>query len=269
MLRPRARDLDLRAPLAEFAERGYARLGRVLTTEGARRLSARAVALMEGEVRYPRMFFQHDSPSGRYDDLTYNEGWVGPSLAYRKLERLELDPLFLAWIQNPLFERLARQVLGQDITLYRSVLWNKAPSRGMAVPWHQDDGRFWGLDRPPILQVWTALDDAPLASGCLELVPGSHLAGLATPEGGTVPQDCLDRERAEQRAVALPARCGESILVHNHTWHRTGPNHTTSPRRALSISFLGAEVSCRRRRRPPRKFLRLFVDPDTDEAAQR
>ena len=79
MLTPRARDLDLSRPLAEFAERGYARLGQVLTTEGACRLTTRAAALMQGEVRYPHMFFQHDSPSGRYEDLVFNEGWVGAS----------------------------------------------------------------------------------------------------------------------------------------------------------------------------------------------
>jgi phytanoyl-CoA hydroxylase len=258
MLTQRAHDLDLSGPLAEFAQRGFARLGPVLTTDAAHRLARRAVALMEGEVRYPRMFFQHDSLGGQYEDLAFNKGWMGPSNAYRKLEGLELDPLFLAWIENPLFERLARRVLGPEITLYRSVLWNKAPGGGMAVPWHQDDGRFWGLDRPPVLQVWTALDDAPLAAGCLEVLPGSHLAGLASREGGTIPEYCLVKEQAEKGALPLPVQRGESILVHNHTWHRTGQNHTAVPRRAVSISFLSGEVSCVRRRHQPRQFRRLF-----------
>jgi len=126
------------------------------------------------------------------------------------------------------------------------------------VPWHQDDGRFWGLDQPPVLQVWTALDEVPLASGCLEVLPGSHLTGLATREGGTIPDECLVRQQADMGALPLPAKRGESILVHNHTWHRSGQNHTAVPRRALSISFLSAEVSCMRRRRSPRQFLRLF-----------
>ncbi len=55
------------------------------------------------------------------------------------------------------------------------------------LPWHQDGGRFWGLDRDPILQIWTALDDAPVAAGCVEVLPGSHRDGLATPLGGLVP----------------------------------------------------------------------------------
>ena len=258
ILTSRAQDLDLRGPLTEFAEQGYARLGQVLRSDAAHDLATRAAALMQGEVRHSGMFFQHDSPSGRYEDMEFNGGWVGPSQAYRKLERLELDPLFRAWIENPLFQRLAQTVLGPDVTLYRAVLWNKKAQGGMAVPWHQDDGRFWGLDSPPVLQVWTALDDAPAEAGCLEVLPGSHLPGLATPEGGTIPSPCLEREQAEARAQALPALRGESILVHNHTWHRTGRNHTALPRRAVSVSFLSGEVSCARRRRAPRQFLRLF-----------
>jgi len=114
--------LDLRGPLTEFAEQGYARLGQVFSSEAAHQLAARAAALMQGDVSHPGMFFQHDSPSGLYEDMVFGGGWVGPSQSYRKLERLELDPLFRAWIENPLFERLAHAVLGPDITLYRAVL---------------------------------------------------------------------------------------------------------------------------------------------------
>jgi phytanoyl-CoA hydroxylase len=221
-------------------------------------LGSRANELMLGERPDPGLFFQHDAESGRYEDMVFNAGWVGPSLRYRKLERLEKDPLFLAFLRNPFFRRLTTQVLGDGVALYRCVLWNKAPQRGMAVPWHQDDGRFWGLDQAPFLQVWTALDDASEQAGCLEVVPGSHHAGLATKEGGTVTPAALEAADAENTAVALPARRGESILVHNHTWHRTGRNRTDAPRRAISVSFLGAQVRCARRRRAPRQFQVLF-----------
>ena len=262
MLTAAAHDLDLDAPLARFAEDGFARLGVVLSAAGSAELRERAQAVMMAPEPHAGVFFQHDAPTGRYEDLRFNQGWIGPSDRYRKLERLEVLPAFLRWVENPLFERLTRRVLGGSVALYRVVLWNKAPKVGMAVPWHQDDGRFWGLDQPPFLQVWTALDDAPAPSGCLEVMPGSHRRGLATPEGGTVPPERLAEADPEAHAVALPARAGESILVHNHTWHRTGRNHTDRPRRAVSISFLGGDVRCMRRRRAPRTFRRLFAaDP--------
>lgn len=246
---------DLAHVLAHFAEHGFARLGPVLSADDAQTLAARADDLMMGVASDPGLFFQHDADSGRYEDLVFNAGWVGPSRRYRKLERLELDPLFAGWIENPLFGRIARALLGTDVRLYRSVLWNKAPGRNMAVPWHQDDGAFWGLDRPPSLQLWTALDDAPVEAGCLEVVPGSHLDGLATPQGGTLTAEDIDK--AEAAAVSLPARRGEALLVHNHVWHRTRQNTTGNPRRAVSVSLLSGDVRCRRRRRP-RAFRPLY-----------
>ena len=61
-------------------------------------------ALMLGEVQIPGLFFQLDSPTGRYEDLEYGLGYRGPRLDYRKLEKLEKDPLFWALIRRPLFE---------------------------------------------------------------------------------------------------------------------------------------------------------------------
>jgi len=261
MLAAAAANLDLEAPLAEFAACGYARLGVVLSPRGARCLRARCEDLMTGARARPGVFYQHDSASGRYADLAYGKGWVGPSRAYRKLEHLELDAAFLAWIENPLFERIARAVLGDAVSLYRAVLWNKAAHAGTELPWHQDDGKFWGIDRAPCLQIWTALDDSPEDAGCLEVVPGTHRDGLASPEGGTVQAHRLQAAGVERRAVRLAARAGEAILIHNHLWHRSGRNRSAAPRRAMSVSYLDAATRCLRRRRPAREFRRLFEAP--------
>jgi phytanoyl-CoA hydroxylase len=258
MLLASAMDRDLKEPLSAFARGGYARLGPVLTPAAALRLRERADALMLGESPYPGLFYQHDSPTGRYEDLVFGAGWIGPSACYRKLEKLELDPLFAAWIENPLFGRIARAVLGEEVSLYRAVLWNKAPGTGMELPWHQDDGAFWGLDRPPSLQIWTALDDAPVGGGCVEVVPGSHRRGLATPLGGTVPDDCLEAARADAAGLALPVAAGEALLIHNHIWHRSKRNTSASPRRAIGISYLEAATRCKRKKRAPREFRRVF-----------
>ena len=201
-----AADLDLQAPLAGFAGEGYARLGKVLADGSRAALCARADAIMLGEHPLPGLFFQQDTTTGRYDDLEFGKGWTGPSLNYRKIEKLERDPLFLAWIQNPLFARIARAVVGEAVTLYRAVLFTKAAHGGTYLPWHQDGGRFWGLDRDPILQIWTALDDAPAEAGCVEVLPGSHRDGLATPLGGLVPAPLALARDAEQAAVPIPAR---------------------------------------------------------------
>ncbi|MBP6629920.1 MAG: phytanoyl-CoA dioxygenase family protein [Kofleriaceae bacterium] len=246
--------------VTHFHQHGWARLGPLLPPAQADALAARAAAIMAGTVDGRGLFFQHDAPSGRYDDLELGRGWIGPSPAYRKIERLERDPVFRAWIEAPALAPVVRAIVGDTVSLYRAVLWTKAARQGehaggTELPWHQDGGAFWGVTPAPILTIWTALDDAPVQAGCVELIPGSHHGGLATPEGGTVPDALIAGAGAR---LLVPARRGDVLLLHNLVWHRSGRNHTAAPRRALSVCYQRGDARCLRRKHAPRTFVPLF-----------
>lgn len=245
--------------ITHYRAHGWARLGKLGDDATMQALRDRADAIMMGEVTYEGLFFQHDSDSGRYEDLAYGEGWQGPSLRYRKVEKLEKDPLYWAWITNDVFRRVAERVYGSEpgVALYRAFLMNKHAGGGSLLPWHQDGGNFWGLDRDPVLQIWTGLDDAPLDGGCLEVIDGSHAAGLVTPLGGVVPDEKI-AAAGDVTITKLPAVAGEVILVHNHLWHRSGRTETGKPRRALSVCYMDARTQCRRKKRAPRTFVRVW-----------
>jgi phytanoyl-CoA hydroxylase len=253
--------LDLPAAVAHWRALGWARLGIVASGEALDAMRTRADDIMMGRVVHDGLFFQRDSQTGRYEDLVFGRGWEGPSLEYRKIEKLEVDPIFRAWLENEIFERVARAVLGDAVALYRATLFTKSAEGGTVLPWHQDGGSFWGLDRDPELQIWTALDDTPPQSGCLEVIDASHLDGLATPLGGTIQPHIARERRAEEHVMALPARAGEAILIHNYLWHRSGCNTTRLPRRAFTVAYIDAATRCTRRRRAPRQFMRVFDHP--------
>jgi phytanoyl-CoA dioxygenase PhyH len=238
----------------ELLLRGFARVGPLLATDEIERFSRRADDLMLGRIRHEGFFFQKDTESGRYDDLEYGKGWQGPSLDYRKLEKLELDPELRTVIHHPRLEAIARAAIEGPIAIYRAALFNKPASGGTVLPWHQDAGSMWGIDRAPTLQAWIALDDAPVEAGCVEVLEGSHRQGLATALGGLVPEAIIRARGDEGRIVALPARAGEAILLHNLAWHRSGINTTNKPRRAISIAYISAKTRCLRRRKTPRTF---------------
>ena len=258
MLLPGAETRSLEAALAHYQAHGWARLGLVLDEECLAALRERADRIMLGEVVHEGLFFQHDAQTGRYDDLPRGLGWQGPSLGYRKIEKLERDPLFRAVLENPLFGRVARARIQGGVVLYRAVLFSKAAAGGTELPWHQDGGSFWGLSEDPSLQIWTALDDAPEESGCVQVIPDSHAAGLATRLGGVIPDDVAGRHDAASRAVALPARAGECLLIHNHLWHRSGTNRTGKPRRAFTVCLMSESIRCLRKKHAPRIFVPLF-----------
>src|SRR3954463_13280946 len=134
------------------------------------------------------------------------------------MEKLEKDPLYFEWLSNPVFERIRRALIDGPVSLYRAVLFGKSARGGTALPWHQDGGKFWGLDRDPDLQIWTALDDAPEDAGCVEVFPQSHAKGLVTPLGGVVPANHVEAREPERTKIALPAKAGEVLLLHNYLW---------------------------------------------------
>ncbi len=258
MLTPLALTLDIGGAIDHFRERGWARLGVVASEPTLAKLRSRADDIMLGRAACAGLFFQRDGETGRYEDLAFGRGWEGPSLEYRKIEKLESDPLFRAWLENALFERIARALVGNQVAIYRATLFTKGARGGTELPWHQDAGRFWGLDRDPQLQIWTALDDAPQETGCVEVLDASHNDGLARPLGGMIPRGICDAARADERKLALEARAGEVLLLHNYLWHRSGRNTSGRTRRAFSVTYMHASTRCLRQKRAPRSFVRVF-----------
>lgn len=258
VLVPDAESMDLGPALEAYRRDGIARLGPVIDPAFLATLRDRADDLMLGRLRIEGLFFQHDSATGRYEDVPYGRGYEGPSNRYRKLEKLEKDDRFRALLENALFERIARALIGPSVSIYRAVMFNKAARDGSPLPWHQDAGRFWGLDRDPQLQIWTAIDDAPEDAGCLSAVLGSHARGLVTPLGGVVPKPAIDAWDPEAHAVAFPAQAGEVLLVHNFVWHKSGPNRSDHPRRGFSVCYMDGATRCLRTKHAPRSFVRVF-----------
>ncbi len=224
--------------LRQWEVDGYVRLGQVMSDDQLAGLQARIDDIMMGRVVYQGMFFQPDSTTGNYGDLASNQGYVGPTLSYRKIQDLERDPLFLAFMQHPLFEGICRQLIGEQISVFRAMFMNKPAHQGTVLPYHQDGGTQWGLDRERFITIWTALDDATVENGCVEIVPGTHRLGLLSEHGHTITPEQEAEHCDPRRSVFLEAQAGETILLHNYLLHRSGVNTIERPRRAFSVVYM-------------------------------
>src|SRR5579884_465534 len=258
----------------QFEREGYLRLGPVATEEELAALQTRMDEIMLGRVRYEGMFFQLDSETGVYADVPSGGTWAGPTLNYRKIETLEREPLFLRYMQHPLFREITRRVYGENVSIYRAMFMNKPAHRGTVLPYHQDGGSQWDLDRDPLITIWTALDDATIANGCMQVIPGSHHHGLFSERGHTITPEQEAQYARDEDSVYLEAKAGEAILLHNWLLHRSGVNTIDCPRRAFSVCYMDAAT--RSVHHPNRRFPVLFGEgalrpeearPDFVEAA--
>ncbi len=227
----------------EYFKNGYLRLGKVMSEQELEQMRQRIDDIMLGKanINYDRLLMQLDGETGRYEDLPAQTlGFKGPTLAYRKIQNLEYDPVFLRYMQKPIFREICATVYGAHapIACYRAMFMNKPAQKGTILPWHQDAGLQWGLDRDPVVTIWTALDPATKQNGCVRVVPGSHRLGLLSEWGHTITPEQEAMYCPEEKVVYLEAEAGEAILLHNWLLHGSGVNAIDIPRRAFSVCYM-------------------------------
>ena len=235
------------ADWAQFERDGFVKLRGRLDAAELAALQARIDAIMLGQapVPYARLLMQLDSETGRYEDAgLQSKGFKGATLAYRKIQDLEWDPIFLEFLRRPVFQDICARAYGPatPIAVFRAMFMNKPARRGTWLPWHQD--RWTYLDRDPLVTLWTALDPATSANGCVQLVPGSHRRGLLNPShpSGFLTPAQAAAEAPPARVVLLELAAGECALLHNYTLHASDVNCTDTPRRAFSVCYMDART---------------------------
>jgi len=232
---------------ADFESKGYLHLGRLLEGNELRALQGRIDAIMLGEadIDYDQLLMQLDSRTGAYEDAgEQSNGHKGSTLAYRKIQNLEIDSLFGDYISRPIFGDVCAHVYGADVPIacFRAMFMNKPSHQGTKLPWHQD--AWTDLDRQPLITVWTALDPATRENGCVEVIPGSHKEGLVNPEHDS---GFLSREQVEERVRRdqvehLELAPGEVVLMHNWLLHSSDVNRSATSRRAFSVCYMDART---------------------------
>lgn len=124
----------------------------------------------------------------------------------------------------------ASALLGEPAVLYKEKVNYKLVGGAGYSP-HQDAPAYPFLDQHVSCMV--AVDDATEANGCLEVVTGAHAELLPTDEKGCIHPDVVAGLAWEP--VPIPA--GSTLWFHSRTPHRSGPNRSDRPRRALYPTY--------------------------------
>lgn len=228
----------------QYRRDGFLKLGKLLSDEEVASLQQRLTDIMLGEAKvdYSRMVMQRDFKQGTDEKLgAQTLGFKGPSLNYRVVYGLEHDPLFLQYMQRPLFRELCERVYGPevDIAAYRAFVMNKPAHGGTYLHWHQDRWTF--LTPDPLITVWTALDAATIANGCVQVIPGSHHR-LINPqnESGFITAEQTAEICSDEKRVYIELEAGEVALLHNWLLHSSDVNQTDTPRKGFSVCYIDA-----------------------------
>lgn len=247
-----------RAQWAQFDQDGFVILSQAVPQATIDALCQRIDEIMLGEASldYDRMLMQLDSDDGAYDSAgEQSRGHKGSTLNYRKIQQLEKDPIFLSFMQLPLFEAAARHFYGDNaVAIFRAMFMNKPAGRGTTLPLHQDRWRV--LDKDPRLTIYTALDAADADNGCVEIIPGSQHKILNTqhPSGFLTPAMAAEYAQ-DPRRQQLILKPGDVVLMNPWMLHASGINDSSRSRRAFSVCLMDAATKNMRYNRVASKVI--------------
>jgi ectoine hydroxylase-related dioxygenase (phytanoyl-CoA dioxygenase family) len=155
----------------------------------------------------------------------------------------QASPAFHALIHNQVMAEMAAELSGaKELRIWHDQVQYKPKEQGGRLHWHQDSP-LWPSLQPKTAQLtaWVALDDAEADNGCMYMVPGSHLWGNKQKEIDTLPVEQLLPDSLDGNPLHLimcPVKKGHVHFHHSLTWHGSGPNYSSRPRRAIAIHYM-------------------------------
>ena len=158
--------------------------------------------------------------------------------------------LILPWadqiIRHPRILDAVEQVIGPNIFCWGSQFFSKDAGDNAYVSWHQD-GNYWGLSSIDVVTAWVALTPSTLASGCMNVVPGTqdrHVQHI-----DTYAEDNLLSRGQEIAVTVLPEEVvpielqpGQMSLHHVMIFHGSEPNKSDHPRVGFAIRYVPTHV---------------------------
>jgi non-heme Fe2+,alpha-ketoglutarate-dependent halogenase len=141
-------------------------------------------------------------------------------------------------------------ILGPDFFLWGSNYFIKEPHSPETVAWHQDS-YYWPLRPIKSLTVWLACLDSFVENGAMQVIPGSHKAGLLKhaqaqkdATNSVLTLECEGGQFAEDSAQTLTLKAGQISIHDDKIVHGSQGNTSDRRRVGLTIRYSPTEVKC-------------------------
>jgi non-heme Fe2+,alpha-ketoglutarate-dependent halogenase len=150
-------------------------------------------------------------------------------------------------VHHPRILDAVEDVIGPNIFCWNVNFFIKEPASAGFVSWHQD-ATYWGLEPSDVITAWVAFTPSNPESGCMKVIPGSHMVDQF-PHVDTFHKDNL-LSRGQEIAVEVDAtkavdvvlRPGEMSLHHIKLVHGSEPNRSSRRRIGMAIRYIPTYV---------------------------
>jgi len=144
----------------------------------------------------------------------------------QKYSRVWLDAILSADFTN-----ISSEILGDDIILHHSKLFQKPAENGSPFPMHQD-WQYFPTEKDTMIAGVIHVSDATDEMGCLRVYPGSHQLGRIEQSNGRGSSEALKQYPIEN-ATVVEAQAGDVVFFHYCTLHGSMPNRSVRKRKTV------------------------------------
>ncbi len=212
--------------VARYAEDGYLLVKGALGREEASELRREAHALMERLTRHQQIDATWGSARGLEQQKTQLLHCHNVQFQSAAFTRLIVDPRLV----DPVAD-----LIGPNVQLHHTKMFIKPPEKGSPFPMHQDYP-FFPHQGTSMVAAIIHFDDAPLAKGCVRVVPGSHKQGPLEhiAEGAFhLPLE----EYPLDSAIPIEAEAGDVLIFSYLMVHGSGVNRSDEARTTLLVQM--------------------------------
>ena len=134
---------------------------------------------------------------------------------------------------------VVEDLIGPEFSLWGSVLFVKEPETKHFVSWHQD-ATYMGMSSNNFVTPWIALSPSNKETGCMSMIPGSHLNAIKEHDDTYGENNILTRGQVvkdvdESKAVDLIMRPGQMSVHHGEIVHGSQPNKSNQRRVGFAL----------------------------------
>ena len=212
-----------------YRDNGYLLVSDIFTETELERMEAAFDSIVERRLR-----------CGAHLDSTWKGKWKERMPQTTILHTHDLQAYCAQWSRVLLHDRFTEalsDLIGPNVQLHHTKLFQKPPEKGSAFPMHQDHPYFPHENHSMMASV-IHLTDATEEMGCIRIVPGSHKLGPLTPHENRY----LDpAEYPIEKATTCPAKRGDVLIFSYLTIHGSGINTSDRTRKTVLVQIRDPE----------------------------
>ena len=222
---------DWSAHVRLFHDEGYCIVRQLISPKQLAELTERLVMAARGQLDSSISIQVEPTQLGKEPDPHQ------PLQHIRKVAYLiKHDVFFRAFVIQDRLVRLAQALMGDDLVCMGDEAQLKPPRVGSAHPWHQDQLYYSGLVNP-FVTLWLAVDPATQANGCIQVIPGSHQAGMLPRQDSS--KAWFEEGEVDTRgAIHAELEPGDVLAFHSLVLHGSDANHTSQARKSFIWRYM-------------------------------